>query len=107
MKITQPIQKTQEEEFKDFLEMFQGLLSSMYAHIDNQHRELFKMFWNSQYDPQKIADALGFEKSLALFQLSAGLQDILQAGDSDYERLITPKDVDFSTGKVVIKGNLL
>lgn len=92
---------TQEEEFRQFMKDFVQSNAFLYDMINTGHQDIFNKFWNSQYDPQLIADTLGFEKCMLLFQMSNSIQGILKQ-DKDYMELIAPKNVDFSTGKVII-----
>ena len=103
MKITEQTQKTQEQRFSDFIEAFKNNLISFYFQIDSQHKEIYNKFWDSEYDPQDISNALGFEKTVLLFQLSTLVQQILKSGDSDYSILVPEKDVEFSNGEIIIK----
>lgn len=95
------VEKTEQELFTDFVKSFANSLNDFYNGINSSHKNVFNQFWNSQYDPQMIADALGFEKCLMLFKLSSAVQEILKA-DLNYVELVPEKNVDFSTGKIII-----
>jgi hypothetical protein len=95
------IETTPEDEFKQFIKSFAQENAMFYDLINMKHQDIFNKFWNSQYDHQLIADTLGFEKAVMLFQLSFAIQEILKA-DPGYKELIPPKNVDFSTGTILI-----
>lgn len=103
MKINEQPKISQEDKFKQFLSDFQSQISVFYQMIDIQHREIFRKFWSGEFEPQEIVDKLGYEKSVALFQLSSALQAILKAGNEDYQILETPQEVVITNDSITIK----
>lgn len=102
MKLTQIPELTEEQKFELFMLEFAKMLADLHSTMEEKHTKIFNTFWNSAYDPQLIADKLGYEKSVLLFQLSRGIQDILKAGDQDYNELQLWKEVSFDNGTVTI-----
>jgi hypothetical protein len=105
MKLTQIPELTEEQKFEQFMIEFAKLLADLHATMEEKHTKIFNTFWNSKYDPQIIANALGYDKSVLLFNLSKGIQDILKAGDEDYNILQIWKNVSFDNGTVTISDS--
>lgn len=107
MKLNQVPELTEEQKFEQFMFDFAVLLADLYQAMEEKHTKIFNTFWNSQYDPQLIANTLGVEKSALLFQLSKAIQDILKAGDEDYTMLEIWKKVSFENGQVTISDDVI
>jgi len=107
MKLNQLPELTEDQKFEIFMREFAVLLADLHITLEDKHSKIFNTFWNSKYDPQLIANALGAEKSVLLFQLSKGIQDILKAGDEDYTELQVWKNVEFKPDAVVISGDVV
>lgn len=99
--IIQPIETTEEERFNQFMKGFSAMINSLYKSLEREHTAIFNQFWRTPYSSQRIVDTLGFEQTMKLFQLSSAVQEILKA-DPDYKELVPPKNVDFSTGSILI-----
>jgi len=107
MKLNKLPELTEEQKFQQFMLDFLTLLADLHTTIEQKHTKIFNTFWNSKYDPQLIANTLGVEKSALLFQLSRSLQEILKAGDEDYNELQIWKKVEFTNDSVIISDDVL
>jgi hypothetical protein len=78
--------------------------TEIYRHLDVSHREAFNIIWNNEmFTPKEVIAAFGMD-AYKLFQLSAGIQDLLSVANPDYVRLVPTKtvDIDPNTGVVTI-----
>lgn len=76
-------------------------VSTLYNLIKIKHNEIFNDIWRDE-DPQKLINDIGYERAIALFTLSASLQDILASADPEYVKLTPPRTVDFTADSIII-----